>query len=176
MMEYDIHTLLDLLTLAATGGVVYALRIPLASSYQADLDAVHPLLVAGPCLALALIAHPATKHAFVLRALWAFCVYLEAVSVYPQLRMMQKAKVVEKFTAHYVFALGLSRFISCTHWILQILEGDKYLWHALGTGIWPLMVLVSEIVQTFILADFCFYYVKSFAEGTGIIQLPAGVV
>jgi ER lumen protein retaining receptor len=37
-------------------------------------------------------------------------------------------------------------------------------------------VLVSEVVQTFILADFCYYYVKSFAEGTGVIQLPAGVV
>ena len=54
-----------------------------------------------------------------LQVMWAFCVYLEAVSVLPQLRMMQKAKVVEKFTAHYVFALGLSRFISCAHWILQ---------------------------------------------------------
>ena len=38
----------------------------------------------------------------------------------PQLRMMQKAKVVEKFTAHYVFALGFSRFISCAHWVLQV--------------------------------------------------------
>ena len=57
-----------------------------------------------------------------LQILWAFCVYLEAVSVLPQLRMMQKAKVVEKFTAHYVFALGLSRFISCAHWILQVLS------------------------------------------------------
>ena len=45
----------------------------------------------------------------------------------PQLRMMQKAKVVEKFTAHYVFALGLSRFISCAHWILQLVDGDSFL-------------------------------------------------
>ena len=59
--------------------------------------------------------------------MWAACVYLEAVSVLPQLRMMQNAKVVEKFTAHYVFALGLSRFISCAHWILQIIDGDSFL-------------------------------------------------
>jgi hypothetical protein len=31
---------------------------------------------------------------------------VEAVSVLPQLRMMQKTKVVERFTANYVFALG----------------------------------------------------------------------
>lgn len=59
--------------------------------------------------------------------MWATCVYVEAVSVLPQLRMMQNAKVVEKFTAHYVFALGLSRFISCAHWILQIIDGDSFL-------------------------------------------------
>lgn len=56
----------------------------------------------------------------VVQILWAFCVYVEAVSVFPQLRMMQKAKVVERFTAHYVFALGLSRFLSCAHWVLQV--------------------------------------------------------
>ena len=64
--------------------------------------------------------------------MWALCVYVEAVSVLPQLRMMQKAKVVEKFTAHYVFALGLSRFISCAHWILQLVDGDSFL-----LQVWP---------------------------------------
>ena len=146
-----------------------------------------------------------------LQILWALCVYLEAVSVLPQLRMMQNAKVVEKFTAHYVFALGLSRFVSCAHWVLQvgdfflcelvetsakgrctatapagmsalwvpsctcslsctlgavkspahvvcaslqIIDGDSFLLQAIGSGLWPAMVLLSEIVQTFILADF----------------------
>ena len=28
--------------------------------------------------------------------------------------------MVEPFTAHYVFALGISRFLSCAHWILQV--------------------------------------------------------
>jgi ER lumen protein retaining receptor len=46
-----------------------------------------------PCLALALFAHPGTTHNIVHRVLWALCVYVEAVSVLPQLRMMQKAQV-----------------------------------------------------------------------------------
>ena len=176
MMEYDIHTVLDLLTLVGTGSVIYALYGPLKETYQKEQDSLNPLFIVGPCLVLAMIAHPSTRHAWFFRVLWAFAVYLEAVSVLPQLRMMQKAKVVEKFTAHYVFALGLSRFISCAHWILQIMDGDKYLWQALGSGLWPVMVLISEVVQTFILADFCYYYVKSYAEGSGIIHLPPGVV
>ncbi|CAI5961534.1 unnamed protein product [Closterium sp. NIES-64] len=41
---------------------------------------------------LALLVHPRTSHFIVNRVLWAFCVYLEAVSVLPQLRVMQNAK------------------------------------------------------------------------------------
>lgn len=41
MMEYDIHTLLDALTLCATTAVIYALTAtPIKNTYQADLDSV----------------------------------------------------------------------------------------------------------------------------------------
>jgi len=41
MMEYDIHTLLDAMTLCATVGVIYALTAtPIKNTYQADLDSV----------------------------------------------------------------------------------------------------------------------------------------
>ncbi|KAK9799367.1 hypothetical protein WJX73_002968 [Symbiochloris irregularis] len=176
MMEYDIHTILDLLTLVATCFVMYGLRVPLKDTYQADQDSVQTYYVAIPCFVVALIAHPGTHHHLIFRIMWAACVYIEAVSVLPQLRMMQNAKVVEKFTAHYVFALGLSRFISCAHWILQIVDGDSFLLQAIGSGLWPVMVLLSEIVQTFILGDFCYYYLKSYAEGSGVIHLAAGIV
>ncbi|KAL5212326.1 hypothetical protein ABZP36_023173 [Zizania latifolia] len=72
-----------------------------------------------PCAVLALLIHPSTSHNIVNRISWAFCVYLEAVSVLPQLRLMQNTKIVEPFTAHYVFALGVARFLSCAHWVLQ---------------------------------------------------------
>jgi len=46
-----------------------------------------------PCAGLALLIHPSTSHNIVNRISWAFCVYLEAVSVLPQLRLMQNNKV-----------------------------------------------------------------------------------
>ncbi len=46
-----------------------------------------------PCAALAVLIHPTTSHHLVNRILWAFCVYLEAVSVLPQLRVMQNSRV-----------------------------------------------------------------------------------
>ena len=100
-----------------------------------------------PCAVLAALVHPSTSHIFINRFFWGFCVYLESVSVLPQLRVMQNTKVtvkmlkislfplvfdidltaisfwfqiVEPFTAHYVFALGVARFLSCAHWVLQV--------------------------------------------------------
>lgn len=40
--------------------------------------------------------HPSTNHHIVNRVCWAFCVYLEAVSVYPQLHVMQNTKVIQR--------------------------------------------------------------------------------
>ncbi|KAK4785252.1 hypothetical protein SAY86_001941 [Trapa natans] len=176
VMEYDIHTLLDLSTFAATLWVIYMIRFNLRSSYMADKDNFAIYYVVIPCAVLALLIHPSTSHNFVNRIFWAFCVYLEAVSVLPQLHVMQNTKIVEPFTAHYVFALGVARFLACAHWVLQVLDSRGHLLVALGYGLWPSMVLISEIVQTFILADFCYYYVKSVLGGQLVLRLPSGVV
>lgn len=45
MMEYDIHTLLDFMTLFATLWVIYTLRFPLKASYQAEQDSVYSYYV-----------------------------------------------------------------------------------------------------------------------------------
>ncbi|XP_019431421.1 PREDICTED: putative ER lumen protein-retaining receptor C28H8.4 [Lupinus angustifolius] len=176
VMEYDIHTILDLATLATTLWVIYMIRFKLKASYMVAKDNLPIYYVVVPCAVLSLLIHPTTRHQIVNRVLWAFCVYLEAVSVLPQLRVMQNAKIVEPFTAHYVFALGVARFLSCAHWVLQVIDTRGRLLTALGYGLWPSMVLLSEIVQTFILADFCYYYVKSIVGGQLVLRLPSGVV
>ncbi|KAG6548368.1 hypothetical protein Mapa_010147 [Marchantia paleacea] len=176
VMEYDIHTILDSMTLITTLWVIYTIRFKLKSTHLAEMDNLPIYYVLIPCALLALIVHPKTSHHIVNRIFWAFCVYLEAVSVLPQLRVMQNTKVVEPFTAHYVFALGIARFLSCAHWVLQMLDSRSFLFSALGYGLWPSMVLLSEVVQTFILADFCYYYVKSVYDGQLMVRLPSGVV
>ncbi|KAI7726152.1 hypothetical protein M8C21_008636, partial [Ambrosia artemisiifolia] len=46
--------------------------------------------------------------------------------------------------------------------------------YLLGTGyyLWLPAVLLAEVVQTFILADFCYYYVKSVVNGHLLVSLP----
>ncbi|XP_039125678.1 ER lumen protein-retaining receptor erd-2.2-like [Dioscorea cayenensis subsp. rotundata] len=177
VIEYDIHTLLDSASLVTTLWVIYMIRFKLRSSYMEDKDNIPIYYVVVPCAIFALVVHPSTTlYKLVSRILWAFCVYLESVSVLPQLHLMQNTKIVEPFTAHYVFALGVARFLSCAHWVLQVLDTRGVLLTALGHGLWPSMVILSEIVQTFILADFCYYYIKSLVGGQLVLRLPAGVV
>ncbi|CAH9077701.1 unnamed protein product [Cuscuta europaea] len=176
VMEYDIHTLLDLATLATTVWVIYTIRFKLNSSFMDDKDTLSIYYLVIPCAVLALVIHPSTNHHIFNRICWAFCVYMEAVSVLPQLHVMQNTKVIEPFTANYVFALGISRFLSCAHWILQMIDSRGSLLTALGYGLWPPMVILSEIVQTFILADFCYYYVQCLFGGNLVMRLPSGVV
>ncbi|WZZ80643.1 hypothetical protein YC2023_101215 [Brassica napus] len=126
VMEFDLHTLLDSATLATTLWVIYMIRFNLRPTYMEDKDNFAIYYVVVPCAVMSLLIHPSTRHHIINRLFWAFCVYLEAVSVLPQLRVMQNTKIVEPFTAHYVFALGIARFLSCAHWILQTRVGVGY--------------------------------------------------
>ncbi|GMH02483.1 hypothetical protein Nepgr_004322 [Nepenthes gracilis] len=175
-IEGDIHTALDFATLVSTLWVIYMIRFKLKSTYIKELDNMPLYYMVVPAAIVALLIHPYSYYGRISRILWAFCTYLESVSVLPQLRMIQNSKLIEPFTAHYVFALGVARFLGCAHWIFQIYEtGGTYL-IMVGKGyFWILMIFLSEIVQTFILADFCYYYVKSVMEGQLVMTLSSPV-
>lgn len=85
---------------------------------------------------LALLIHPSTSHHIINRIFWAFCVYLEAVSVLPQLRVMQNTKVeyplthnlnvfffvnwlVDRTSFSTARLLNHSQLIMCLPWELQ---------------------------------------------------------
>ncbi|XP_019178223.1 PREDICTED: putative ER lumen protein-retaining receptor C28H8.4 [Ipomoea nil] len=175
-MEADIHTMLDFVTLLSTLWVMYMIRFKLKFTYMAELDSMPIYYIIVPAAILAVFVHPYTTHVLTLRMMWAFCVFLESVSVLPQLRMMQKAKMIEPFTAHYVFALGIARFLGCAHWIIRMYETRGGYLYLVGRGyLWIPTVFLSEMVQTFILADFCYYYVKSAVNGQLLITLQSPV-
>ncbi|KAG0497310.1 hypothetical protein HPP92_002001 [Vanilla planifolia] len=175
-MPYDIQRMLSSASLIATLWVVYMIRVTLKASYMGDKDNFCMHYVVMACALLALLVHPHSKESLVDRILWAFCCYLETVSVMPQLRLMQNTKVVESITAHYVFALAVARFLSCANWILQIVFSRGTILLGLGYGFWPGMFLLSEILQTFIFTDFCYYYLKSIVERHPVLRLPSDAV
>ena len=58
MMEYDIHTILDGLSLVATLGVIYEMRFILKNTYQADQDTVQTYYVVSQAQAQTALALP----------------------------------------------------------------------------------------------------------------------
>ena len=79
-------------------------------------------------------------------------------------------------TSHYIFCLAVSRLLVIVHWSIQFLEPRSYMWNDIigpfmyrfrippsylwikdVDGIWPATVFLTEILQTFLYNDFCFY-------------------
>ncbi|MFS7944120.1 putative ER lumen protein retaining receptor [Helianthus anomalus] len=109
MMEHDIDNILDFATLVSTLWVIYMIRYKLKATYNEDLDNMPKYYMLVPCALLALVIYLHTYHSHLTKVMWAFCVYLEAIGVLPQLTMMQKTKVYESAGA-YLFLLGSGYF------------------------------------------------------------------
>ncbi|QDZ19487.1 ER lumen protein-retaining receptor-like protein [Chloropicon primus] len=173
VMEKDIHTLLDLVTTVLTVYVIVYIKNNLQSTYGKADDSLKVEYLLIPCAVLAFLVQPAGNHVYLHRVLWAFAVYVESISILPQLKMMQNMKVItELFAAHYVFALGCARGLSFLHWVFEFALNGTAVYTSMGKGLWPLLVILSEIVQTGIYADFCYYYVRSLLRGDSVIKLP----
>ncbi|KMS97092.1 hypothetical protein BVRB_7g178740 [Beta vulgaris subsp. vulgaris] len=174
MLIRDIYVVLDSLTLVSTLWVIYMIRFKLKSSYMQELDNMPFYYVLVPSAVVALVGHPGFAVNFGFRFFYMYSKTIEAVSVLPQLRLIQNAKMVEPFTAHYVFALGVARFFTCANWIIMLIDTRGVLLTQIGQGhLYLLIALLAEVVQTFILADFCYYYVKSVMEGQRMMRLPS---
>ena len=99
--EGNHHTFLDAVTLASTLGVVAVMRGSLRRTYdpKLDMDASAALkYVLAPCVVLGLFVNPGVVErvpdflrpfAALLNVMWASSVFLEAVSVVPQLVMIK---------------------------------------------------------------------------------------
>ncbi|KAJ1415957.1 ER lumen protein retaining receptor, partial [Sesbania bispinosa] len=92
VMEYDIHTILDLATFATTMWVIYMIRFKLKSSYMEEKDNFAIYYVAIPCAVLAVVYSSINFSSFIEQDFLGILCILEAVSVLPQLRVMQNTK------------------------------------------------------------------------------------
>lgn len=187
--EGNHHTLLDAASLAATGWVIQLMRHgQISKTYDAARDlspkeSVKYLVL--PCIVLGVLVNPGLTRVkgllgFVTNSMWACSVYMEAVAVAPQLVMMRniaekKGYMERNSTAHYVFALGIARFLGCASWILQPRVLSYVFGQTRSFKLWGAFSLISELVQTLILADFCYYYIKSVVEGSLLVRFHSSV-
>ena len=61
-----------------------------------------------------------------LQILWTFSIYLEAISILPQLVLLQRTKNVDNLTGNYVFLLGLYRAFYILNWVYRYITEPHY--------------------------------------------------
>jgi len=146
--------------------IVYNMKFrnPICRTYDAAMDNFNVAFLIVPCAIIALFWN-ITFTPF--EVLWAFSIYLESVSILPQLVMVQKhAKSnqgsVQNITSHYVFALGMYRALYLVNWFYRYFTEDNY---------YDLIAWVAGTVQTLLFADFFYYYLKAVKMGK-YMELP----
>lgn len=153
------YQLTDLLAL----GVVISILVSMHGTYgqtyekEADTCAIH-YFVFG-CLLLSYFVHPDLNRRRVPDIAWTSALYMEAVSMVPQLYMMaKKGGEVESLASHYIACVFVSRLLMITFWLhsyTELLPRDATFNFA-GYG-----VVGAQLLQIVLFGDFMYYYVKS---------------
>lgn len=153
----------------ATAAIIVGIKFmePIKSVYNVEQDPFpHWKFCVVPCTVLAsgthLIGSGIEGFNFV-ELLWTFSIYLESVSILPQLMTLRKYRLVENLTGRFVFFLGLYRFLYIFNWIYRA-NTEKYYRHH-----W--VVYICGVVQTLLYVDFFYQYSRVsrlclFARGT----------
>ncbi|KAG9448188.1 hypothetical protein H6P81_014316 [Aristolochia fimbriata] len=156
------NTVMKLVFIGSSVAIVWCMRYHpiIRRSYDKDQDNFpHYFLVLGSFI-LALLVNEMFTF---LEVLWAFSVYLEAVTILPQLLLLQKSGNVDNLTVHYVFFLGAYRGFYVLNWIYRFFA-ERH--HFRG------ITWFAGVVQTALYGDFFYYYFISW-KNSEKLQLPA---
>jgi ER lumen protein retaining receptor len=177
------NSVMKILYLSATAYIIYMIRYkqPFKSQYEWGQDSfLHWQFAVAPCAIAAVITQLVNGFSFLevqstsitvacfmydaSQLFWYFSLYLEAISILPQLIVLQRYREVENLTANYVLFLGAYRALYILNWIYRsYYEKDyKHNWILYACG----------IVQTALYVDFFYYYALSKYKGRKL-KLPS---
>ncbi|KAL7576602.1 hypothetical protein ACA910_005543 [Epithemia clementina (nom. ined.)] len=162
---YSIYnSAMKILFLASTASIIYTIRFqePIKSTYEKSQDTfLHWKFAVLPCAVVATVTHllgSGLEKFDVLELLWTFSIYLESISILPQLIVLQRYREVENLTGNYVFFMGAYRALYIVNWIYRANTEKGYKHH------W--VVYFCGVLQTLLYADFFYYYVKAKSKGS----------
>lgn len=110
------NTSMKIFYISATALIIYLMRFkkPFCSTYDSLGDAFPHLKVLLPAaLVLTALIHAGDSY---WEFCWSFSLWLEALAFIPQIIMLNKIRVIENLTSHYVACLGLYRFFYILNW------------------------------------------------------------
>lgn len=157
---YVYNTLMKIFFIVSSASIVYRFnKTPWKATYNQQEDSFrHWLFLAVPCIVLALLLN--VRAFSVMEVLYSFSIVLEAVTILPQLVMLQRHKNVENLTANFVAALGLYRGLYIVNWIYRyVMDG-----HVTEYQVW-----IAGVIQTILYADFFYYYYVARKRGMKLV-------
>eukprot|EP00929_Paragymnodinium_shiwhaense_P090465 TRINITY_DN5065_c0_g1_i1.p1 TRINITY_DN5065_c0_g1~~TRINITY_DN5065_c0_g1_i1.p1 ORF type:complete len:218 (+),score=50.91 TRINITY_DN5065_c0_g1_i1:90-743(+) len=155
------NTVMKLIFITTTIYLIYLMRykVPIANTYERSTDNFkYEMYLLGPCFVLGIIF---TDEYSISDILWSSSIWLESVSIIPQLVLLQQAREVENLTSDFVGTMGLYRFFYILNWIYRYFSEDYVNWVG-----W-----IGGIVQTGLYCDFLYYFARSKWYG-GKLVLP----
>merc|ERR1719201_1836841 len=97
-------------------------RFRYQSTYNPGFDMLNHLYLIIPCAVFAVLLHPSLNAFMPSDMAWAFALYLESVTVLPQLFMFMREGRAEDFTSHFLAAQATSKLISFIFWASSFSE------------------------------------------------------
>lgn len=155
--------------LCLAGSIVYCCRVQYPSTYNAETDKMNHLWLIGPTALIALILHPHLNNFLLSDIAWAFALYLESVTVLPQLSMFISEGKTQTHTAHFLAAQAMSRLMSFIFWASSFSElsnPDHYIKKFVGN--W---VVGIQLLQLIVMGDFIYHYIRCIQKGLPVSEL-----
>ena len=110
------NTMMKIFFISTTGLIIYLMRYkkPFCTTYDALGDQFPHLKILLPAAAvLTAICHSGTSY---WEICWSYSLWLEALAFIPQIIMLQKIRIIENLTSHYVAMLGMYRLFYIVNW------------------------------------------------------------
>jgi len=154
------NTSMKVIYIVLSLATVYFIYGRFASTHNRDDDKFRMIFIIVPALGLAFLIH----HDFsVLEVLWTFSIYLESVAIIPQLQMIADTGEAEVITSHYLFFLGIYRFLYLGNWMYRYHTEDYF----------DKIVVVAGCIQTVLYLDFFYLYITKVLSGKRL-TIPTG--
>jgi len=147
----------DLLSLLMTMQLLYCIHISHRSTYQEQLDCVEMWRAIPACVLLAVFVHGDLNANPFFDTVWTISLNLDTLALIPQLYMVYKGTDMKGLTAHYVFAIVVSRALAFWFWF----HGFKEIAPTKGgfnTAGW--LIIGSHSVMLLVSSDFLLQYAK----------------
>ncbi|CEM24387.1 unnamed protein product [Vitrella brassicaformis CCMP3155] len=145
------NTAMKVVFISSTFYLIFLMRFqpPVSATYDRTADSFpYEQYLLGPAAVLGFIS---AEEWSIPEIFWTASIWLESVSILPQLILLQQLREVENLTAEFVATMGAYRFFYILNWI--------YRYFAEGYVNW--IGWLGGIVQTGLYVDFFYYYAMS---------------